>query len=88
MVLNPCNCSVTCSVTIVKLIIAKQMGEDSIVGKAPISGLDRTLYVDLQQSCSKYLQEAAEDCLIVFLEIGVHRQNPTVSKGTSSCGLA
>ena len=68
MVFNPCNCSVAHYVTIVKRILAKKVRKDSLVSKAPVSGIERTLCVDPQHSCPKYLQEIGKDCLVIFLE--------------------
>ena len=68
MVLNPCNGGVACHVTIFKRILAKQVGEYSLVGKLPVFGIERTLCMDSQRSCPKDMKEMAKYCFSVFLE--------------------
>ena len=53
MILNFCNYSVTRRITIFKCNIAKQVGEDSLIGKYPISVIECTLCVEPQHSCTK-----------------------------------
>ena len=60
MVFNPCICGVAHGAAIIKRILAKHVGEDSLVGKKTIYGLDLTLCMDPQHSCTKDLREVAE----------------------------